>query len=75
MIHLRLPSLPKLVLFVVGMLLVVDCLAEKDTKTHADKDKGKSKKKKSKDKNKKSKAEGTDADDEKDVEGDAVVDE
>ncbi len=72
MIHGRLPSLPKLVLFVVGMLFVVKCLAEEDTKTG---NKAKSKKKKSKGKNKKSKAEGTDADDEKDVEGEAVVDE
>ncbi len=75
MIYLRLPSLPKLVLFVVGALLVVDWLREENTKTDADKDKTKSKKKKSKGKNEKSKAEGTDADDEKDVEGDAVVDE
>ncbi len=72
MIHGRLPSLPKLVLFVAGMLFVVNWLAEEDTKTG--KDKSKSKKKKSKGKNKKSKAEGTDADDEKDVEGEAVVD-
>ena len=75
MIHLRLTSLPKLILFVVGALLVVDWLREEDTKTDADKDKAKSKKKKSKGKDKKSEAEGTDADDEKDVEGDAVVDE
>ncbi len=75
MIHLRLTSLPKLILFVVGALLVVDWLREEDTKTDADKDKAKSKKKKGKGKNKKSNAEGTDADDEKDVEGDAVVDE
>ncbi len=74
MIHLRLPSLPKLVLFVVGMLLVADWLAEEDTKTGADKDKPKSKKK-SKGKKKKRKAEETDSDDEIDVEGDAVVDE
>ena len=75
MIHLRLPSLPKLVLFVVGILLVVDWLGTEDTKTDADKDKAKSKEEDSKEKDKESKAGGTDADDEKDVEGDAVVDE
>ncbi len=68
-------SLPKLVLFVVGALLVVDWLREENTKTDADTDKAESKKKKSKGKDKKSKAEGADADDGKDVEGDAVVDE
>ncbi len=71
MIHVRLPSLPTLVLFVVGALLVADWCSEGNKKTDADKNQGKSKKKKSKGKNKKSKAEGTDAD----VEGDAVVDE
>ena len=75
MIHVRLPSLPQLVLFVVAALLVVDWCTDGNKKTDADKDQAKSKKKKSKGKNKKSKAEGTDADDEKDVEGDAVVDE
>ncbi len=74
MIHLRVSSLPKLILLVVGMLLVADWLAEEDTKTGADKDKPKSKKK-SKDKKKKRKAEESDSDDEIDVEGDAVVDE
>ena len=73
MIHVRLPSLPKLVLFVVGVLLVVDCLAKEDTKTGADEDQPKSKKK-SKGKDKNTKAEETDTDDEKDVEGEAVVD-
>ncbi len=72
MIHLHLPSLPKIVLFVVGMLLVVDWL-EVETKTGANKEKHKSEKK-SKNKKKKRKAEETDTDDEKDVEGDAVVD-
>ena len=75
MIHIRLPSLPKLVLFVVGALLVVDWLNEQDAKADTGTDQAKSKKKRSKGKKKKSKAEGTDADDEKDVEGDAVVDE
>jgi len=71
MIHLRLTSLPKLILFVVGAMLVVDWLREEDTKTDADEDKAKSKEKKSKGKDKKSEADGTDTD----VEGDAVVDE
>ena len=71
MIHLRLTSLPKLILFVVGAMLVVDWLREEDTKIDADEDKAKSKKKKSKGKDKKSEADGTDTD----VEGDAVVDE
>ena len=72
MIHLRLPSLPKLVLFVVGMLLVADWVKEDCAKTGANEPKSK---KKSKDKEKKRKAEEADNDDEKDVEGDAVDDE
>ncbi len=74
MIHLRVSSQPKLILFVVGMLLVADWLTEADTKAGADTDRPKSKKK-SKDKKKKYKAEEADNDDEKDVEGDAVDDE
>ena len=74
MIHLRVSSLPKLILFVVGILLVADWLTEEDTKAGADEDKPKSKKK-GKGKKKKRNAEETDNDDEKDVEGDAVVDE
>ncbi len=74
MIHLRVSSLPKLVLFVVGMLLVADWLTEEDTKAGADEYKPKSKKK-GKGKKKQRKAEEIDTDDEKDVEGDAVDDE
>ncbi len=74
MIHLRVSSLPKLVLFVVGMLLVADWLTQEDTKAGADTDKPKSKKK-GKGKKKKRQTEEADNDDEKDVEGDAVDDE
>ncbi len=74
MIHVRLPSLPTLVLFVVGMLLVVDWLAQEESKSDAGKDKPESKET-SKDKDTTPKAEETDTDDEKDVEGEAVADE
>ncbi len=74
MIHLRVSSLPKLILLVVGMLLVADWMKEEGTKTRADNDKPKSKKK-GKGKKKQRKAEEIDTDDEKDVEGDAVDDE